>query len=193
MWDKLGAIIWLIVGCCLILFRKSFVRLMLRKQLEERDTPKTREYLRQLKETKLEGMLHKGLEIALVVFGVLSILGSIPELFFPQGRKYFVYILGFFALSLFAGGAAALVELLLLFRFLWGKVRKYTIERYPDLSKSIEGSTGSEKLNAIRSVPRDDPVLRALERRAIIYSIVCFVPLYLIFMFVFYVIYRVTS
>jgi len=192
MWVKLGAIIWLIVGCYLILFRKSFVRLMLRKQLEERDTPKTRECLRQLKETKLEGMFHRGLEIALVVFGVLSILGSIPELFFPQGRKYFTYILVFFALSLFAGGAAALVELLL-FRFLWRKVRKYTIERYPDLAESIEGSTGSDKLNAVRSVPRDDPVLRALERRAIIYSIVCFVPLYLIFMFVFYVIYRLTS
>lgn len=192
MWDKLSAILELAIGIYLIFFRKNFANITIEKQLKERKTPKSLEYQRQLKEMKGEGMLHIGIEVMSIVVGTGFVLLSISD-FFPQTNKYVTYLLGLFALSFFAAGAAALVEFLLLFRFLWRKVRKYTLDRYPDWHCSVKNSSGSDKLNTIRSGPTDDPVLRALEKKAIIYSIVCFIPLFAFFLLAFYTIYRVTS
>ncbi len=193
MWDKLGPILGLAIGCYFIFFRKSAGNLMIRKQLEERTTPKAKEYQHQLKEMQLEGILHKIVEIAVMTVGVGFVLLSIPELFFPQARKYFTYLLVFFMLSLFAAVAAALVEFTLISRFLFRNVRKYTRERYGDWYQSVQNSSGSDKLNAVKSGPTDDPILHTLRKRATIYTVVCFVALFIIFLLVFYTIYRVTS
>jgi hypothetical protein len=192
MLEKPGAIIGLLIGACLIVFRKSFADLIIRKQLEEGATPRRAEYRRQLKEMKLEAILHKGLEIAAIAFGVLAVLISISELF-PQTQKYIHRFIIYFFLSFFAAGMAAIVELRFLFRFLWRRVRKYTIERYGDSYPSLHDSSASDKLNAIRAVLSDDPILRALERRAIIYTVVCFIPLFVIFLAAFCTIIRLTS
>jgi hypothetical protein len=192
MWDKLGAILELAVGCYLIFFCKRASALIIRKQLEERTTMKTKELRQQLKEMQLEGILHKILEVMAIVIGVGFVLLSISG-FFPQAKKYVAYLLGLFALSFFAAGAAALVEFLLLFRFLWRKVRKYNFDHRPPWHRSVQNSSGSDKLNITKSGPTDDPILRALEKKAIIYSIVCFIPLFAFFLFAFYIIYRVTS
>jgi hypothetical protein len=192
MWDKFGALISLLSGVYLIFFRKSFANMIIQKQLEERKTPKALEHQRQLKAIKGEGMLHKGIEVMSIVVGTGFLLLSISEIF-PQTNKYVTYLLGFFALSLCAATASAFVELFLLFRFLWRKVHKYTLDRYPDWHCSVQKSSGTDKLSAIRNGPTNDPVLRALEKKAIIYSIVCFIPLFAFFMLVFYTIYRVTS
>jgi hypothetical protein len=192
MWDKLGAIVGLLIGISLIIFRKRFVHLMVRKQFEERTTPGTKEYRRQLKEMKLKGVLHKGLEIAAIAFGVLLVLISIPE-FFPAADKGIGYILEFLILSLFAGCAAAIVELLVLFRFLWRKVKGYTQERYGDLLQSGQESCEGDMVNAVRSIPTDDPVLRSLQRRAIMYTAICFGALYVVFLVALYTVIRVTS
>lgn len=192
MWDKLSAILELAIGIYLIFFRKNFANITIQKQLEEIKTPKALEHQRQLKAMNGEGILHKVLEIMAIVIGVGLVLLSISG-FFPQAKKYVAYVLGLFALSFFAAGAAALVEFLLLFRFLWRKVRKYTLDRYPDWHCSVQNSSGSDKFSAIRSGPTDEPVLRALEKKAIIHSIVCFIPLFAFFLLVFYTIYRVTS
>ncbi|KPL23607.1 MAG: hypothetical protein AMJ75_05775 [Phycisphaerae bacterium SM1_79] len=191
-WDKFGAIIGLVIGVYLILFRKNFANMIIQKQLEGRKTPKTLEYQQQLKAINGEGMLHKGIEIMAIVVGTGFLLLSISEIF-PQTNKYVKYLLGLFALSLCAATASAFVELFLLFRFLWRKVRKYTLDHYPDWHCSVQKSYGTDKLSAIRNGPTDDPVLRVLEKKAIIYSIVCFIPLFAFFMLAFYIIYKVTS
>lgn len=192
MWEQLGAIVALLLGINLIIFRKRFVRIMVRKQLEERITPRTKEYRRQLKEMKLEGVLQKGLEIAAIIFGVLLVLMSIPK-FFPTADKIVGYFLEFLILSLFAGCAAAIVELLVLFRFLWRKVKTYSQERYGDLLQHVQCSSQSDMLSAVRSMPTDDPVLRRLKRRAIVYTMVCFGALYVVFLVTLYTVTRVTT
>lgn len=191
-WGKFSAIIGLVIGVYLIFFRKSFANITIRKQLEERKTPKALEYKRQLKAIKGEGILHKVIEGMSIVVGTVFLLLSISEIF-PQTNKYVTYIIGLLYLSFFSAIAAALVEFLLLFRFLWRKVRKYTLDRYPDWHCSVQKSSGTDKLSAIRDGPTRDPVLRALEKKAIIYSIICFIPLFAFFMLTFYTIYRVTS
>ena len=192
MRDKIGAILGLVIGIYLIIDRKSFANTIIRKQLEENTTPKTLEYQRQLKAMNGEGMLHKVIEVMSIVVGTGFLLLSISD-FFPQTNKYVTYLIGLFALSFFAAGAATLVEFLLLFRFLWRKVRKYNLDHYPNWYRSVQNSSGSDKLSSVRSGPTDDPVLRALEKKAIIYSIVCFIPLFAFFLLAFYTIYRVTS
>ena len=191
-WDKFGAFIGLVIGICLVFFRKSFVNMIIQKQLEERTTPKTMKYRRQLKEVKGEGILHKGVEIMVIVVGTGFILLSISEIF-PQTNKYVTYFIGFFMLSLCAATATTLFEFLLLFRFLTRNVRKYTREHYGDRYLSAQNSSVSDKLNATSKEPTDDPVLRALRKRAAIYIVVCFIPLFAFFMLAFYTIYRVTS
>ena len=191
-WDKFGSFISLVIGVFLVFFRKNFVNMVIKKQLKERKTPKALEYQQQLKAVRGEGILHKILEIMAIVVGTGFLLFSISEIF-PQTNKYVTYIIGLFALSFFAAAAAVLVEFFLLFRFLWRKVRKYTLDRYPDWHWSIQKSSGTDKLKAINNGPTNDPVLRALEKKAIIYSIVCFIPLFAFFMLAFYTIYRVTS
>jgi hypothetical protein len=191
MWHKPYAIILLLIGAGLLIFRKRFADLIIRQQLENMATPKSIQSRQQLKEMKLEGSLHKFLEIAAIVFGTLVLLISVSR-FFPQTKKYIIYILTYSMLSFLAGCVAALIELKFLFRFLWRRVRQYTIDRYGDSCPGLHSSSASDKLNAIRAVPRDDPILRALERKAIIYSIVCFIPLFVIFLAAFYTIFRLT-
>lgn len=166
--------------------------MIIQKQLEERKTPKALEYQQQLKAINGGGMLHRGIEVMVIVVGTGFILLSISEIF-PQTNKYVKYLLGLFALSLCAATASAFVELFLLFRFLWRKVRKYNLDHYPDWYYSVQKSSGTDKLSTVRKGPKDDPILRALEKKAIIYSIVCFIPLFAFFMLAFYTIYRVTS
>jgi hypothetical protein len=193
MWDKLGAIVGLLVGCCLILLRKRYTGLMIRKQLEERTTPKTRKYRQQLKEMKFEGTLHKVLEIAAIAVGVGFVLFSIPE-FFPQTERYVRYFIEFFILSFFAAGAAALVEFKFISHFLLRNVHKYTGERYGDSYRSLEISSESDKMDVLRNGgPKDDPVLHALRKKAAIHTVVCFVALFVVFLLAFYTIVRVTS
>jgi hypothetical protein len=192
MWDKLGAILGLAIGCYFIFFRKSVGNLMIRKQIEERTTPKALEYQQQLKAIKGEGILHKVIEVMLIVVGTGFLLLSISE-FFPQTNKYVRYLIGLFGLSFFSAIAATLVEFLFLFRFLGRKVRKYNLDHYPDWYWSVHKSSGTDKVSAARRGPKDDPVLRALEKKATIYSIVCFIPLFAFFLIAFYTIYRVTS
>lgn len=193
MWSKPGAIIGLVIGCCMIIFRKRYTGLIIRKQLEERATPKTRKYRRQLKEMQFEGILHKVTEIMAIVVGVGFILLSIPE-FFPQTEKYVRYFIGFFMLSFFAAGAAAFVEFTFISNFLLRNVRKYTRERYGDWYQSVQNSSGSDKLNALRNgEPEEDPALHVLRKKAAIYTVVCFVTLFVIFLLAFYTIFRVTS
>lgn len=192
MWNKFGALIGLVIGIYLIFFRKNFRNMIIKKQLEEIKTPKALEYKRQLKAIKGEGILHKVIEGMSIIVGTVFFLFSISEIF-PQTNKYVRYIIGLLYLSFFSAIAAALVEFLLLFRFLWRKVRQYNINQYPDWYWSFQKSSGTDKLNAVRNGPKDDPVLRALEKKAIIYSIICFIPLFAFFMLVFYTIYRITS
>lgn len=185
----------LVFGICLIILRKRFPSFLIRKNLDEIATPrakKGRRDLQQLKEMKLEGVLYKTLEIAAIIFGVLLILISISE-FFPKTEKYIDSVIVYFMLSLFAAGAASIVELIFIFPFLWKKVRKYTLDRDGILSQNVQNSSGTDKINAAMSGPTDDPVLRALQRKAIIYSIICFVPLFLIVLFAFCTLYILTS
>jgi len=192
MWSKAGAIIGLFIGFCLIIFRKRVRSLYLKKHFEEHRTPKKIEYQKQMQEMKLEGIFHKGLEIVSVTAGMFLVLMSAAE-FFPQASKYIVYFIAYSLLAFFAAGAAALVGLTLLFGLLWKNVQKYARERYPDWYRSVKASSGSDKLNAVRSGPTDDPVLHALRKRATIHSVICFIALFVIFLFVFYTIFRVTS
>ena len=87
---------------------------------------------------------------------------------------------------------AALVELTLIFRFLWRNVRKYIQDR-DNLSWTVQNSSGGDRLNAVSAGRSDDPVLRSLQKKAIVYSIICFIPLYVFFLFAAYAIIRVTS
>lgn len=192
MWGKAGAIIGLFIGVCLIIFRKRVRSLYLKKHFEEHTTSKKIEYQKQMQEMKLEGIFHKGLEVVSVTAGMFIVLMSAAE-FFPQAGKYIGYFIAYSLLAFFAAGAATLVESLLLFRFLWKNVRKYVRERYGNWYRSVETSSGSDKLNAVRSGPTDDPVLHALRKRATIYSVVCFVALFVIFLLAFYTIFRITS
>jgi len=189
MWDKLGTSVGLVIGVCLIIFKKRFADLIIRKQLEERVTPKRMGYHQQLKEMKFEGILHKGLEIAAIVFGAFVVLMSISK-FSPQVDKYIRYFIAYSMLAFFAACVAAFVEFLLLFRFLWRNVHGYARQRYGDWYQSVQGS---DKLNAVSAGPTDDPVLRALQKKATIHSAVCFVVLFVIFLFAFFTIFRLTS
>ena len=192
MWDKPGALIGLLIGISLIIFRKRVRSLCLKKHFEEHTTPKKIEYQQQMQEMKLEGIFHKGLEIVSIAAGMFLVMMSAAK-FFPQLGKYIGYFIAYSLVGFFAACAAALVELKFFFHFLWRHVRQYTIDRYGDSYPSLHNSSGSDKLNAISALPRDDPTLRALERKAIIYSIVCFIPLFVIFLAAFYTIFRVTS
>lgn len=193
MWDKLGLIIWLVIGCSLIIFRKRVPALFIRKQFEERPTPKKTEYLRQLKEMKFEGVFQKVFEIVALAFGVFIVLGIIPELIFPQADKYIRYFIAYSMLSFFAACAAGLVELKFIAPFLTRDIRKHTQERYGNGYQSIQNGSGSDKLDTTKSEPTDDPVLRTLRRKAFIYLVVSFVVLFAIFVSAFYTIFIITS
>ena len=193
MWniaDKSGEILGLVIGCGLIVFRKRFSRLLIQKQLEERETLEINEDLQQIKEMKLEGFLQKGPEIMALVIGICILILNLPRLFLPQnqGGEYFRYVLLLIAASPFAAGLAILVEYTLMFRFLWRKVHRYAQAQYPDWHSRVNSSFGADKVNAVRAGPTDDPVLRTLQKRAGIYSLVCFVALFVIFLFALYVI-----
>ena len=109
--DKPNAILLLLIGACLVVFRKRFADLMIRKQVEETATTKRIQYRRQLKEMKLEGILHKVLETAVIVFGTLLLLISVSE-FLPQTNKFITCFIAYSMLSFFAGCVAAFVELI---------------------------------------------------------------------------------
>jgi len=192
MWDKLGAIVGLVIGCCMIIFRKSWADLFIQKQFEEHTTPKKIEYHQQMKEMKLEGILHKGLEIVSIAVGIFLILMSAAE-FFPQAGKYIGYFIAYSLLAFFAACAAGLIELKFIAPFLMRNIHKYTRERYGNWYRSVQNPSKSDKLNAVSDGPTDDPVLHALRKRATIYTIVCFVALFVIFLLAFYTIFRVTS
>jgi len=192
MWDKLGAIVGLVIGVCLIIFRKRVRSLYLKKQFEEHTTPKRIVYQQQMKEMKLEGIFYKALEIISIAVGVLLILMSAAE-FFPQADQYIGYFIAYSLLAFFAACAAGLVELKFIAPFLMRNIHKYTRERYDNWYQSVQSPSKNDKLNAVRSEPTDNLVLRALQRKAFIYLVVCFVVLFVILLFAFYTIFILTS
>lgn len=192
MWDKLGAIILLVIGCCLILFRKRIGPLYMRKHFEEQKTPKRIEYHSRLKEMKFEGVLLKGLEIAAIIFGIFIILMGTSK-FFPQADKYIRYFITYFMLTFFAACVAAIIELKFIAPFLMRDVRKYTQDNYGISNHSVQNNPKSDKLNTTKSASTEDPVLRALRRKSFIYLIISFVALFTTFASVFYAVFIVTS
>jgi len=191
--DKIGAIIGLMIGIFLIIFRKKFPDLLIRKQLGERATPraeKAKRNLKQLEEIGLKGVLHRTLEIVPIILGVFLILMGISEFFPAHATKY---IIGLPVAAFFAAIIAAFFELEFLFPFLWKDVQKYIRDYHGILHQDIQTSSGTDKIKAAMSGPTDDPTLCALQRKAVIYSVICFIPLFLIILFAFHVIYILTS
>jgi len=193
MQDKLVQIFGILLGVCLIIFRKKLFRLLIKKQLEEKPTQKKTEYLNQIKEMKFEGVLQKGLEILAIILGSFLVIFNTIKLFFPALDRYALYLLRIFAISPFAAGLAILVEYILIFRFLWRKVHKYTQAQYPDWYSSVQNSSGSDKVNAVGAGPTDDPALLMLQKRAGINTLVIFVALFIIFIAVIYTVIEATN
>jgi hypothetical protein len=192
MLDRPGYIIGVLIGSCLIIFRKRIAEIIIRKQLEDRATPNRMEYRLQLKEAKLEGILYKVIEIAATVFGIVLILMSISKLF-PKIDRYILYFLAYAMLTLFAAAVAIVTEVSLLFRFLWKNVRKYVNDRYGLSYQNVQNSYITDIRDAVNKEMANDPVLRALQKRATVNTIICFIPLFIIFVFVFFMIFRLTN
>jgi len=200
MRENLEGIILMVIGCCLIIFRKGVAELFIRKQIIEREelvgeeTPKTKkvkEDFQKLKEMKLEGVLHKGLEIVSIAAGIFLILMSAAE-FFPQAGKYIGYFIAYFLLAFFAACAAGLVELEFIAPFLMRGINKYKKER-DNQSWIAKHSSGSDGPDDINTGPINDPILRSLQRKFLIYLVVSFVVLFAIFLSAVYTIFILTS
>lgn len=188
---KLIAIIGLVVGLCLIIFRKKLRNRYLRKHFEEKLAPKKLEYRQQWEEMELEGILHKGLELVAIVFGVFVILMSISELFTPVG-KYIRYFITYSILTFFAACVSILIEFKLLSSFLLRNVHNYYQEHYGN-SHQWNKLFGSVKINASNSEAKHDRVLRNLQKKATVKSIICFVPLFTIILSIFLFIFIATN
>jgi hypothetical protein len=191
MIENPGAIICLLIGGSLIVFRRGFADLIIQKQLEEGTTPERVEYSLKLKEMKFKRILHKGLEIVSIVFGIVLILMSISELL-PKIDKYIRYFLTYAILTFFAAAVAILAEVFLLFRFLWKNVRKYVRDRYGEGYQNVKSLCKTNMPNAVNT-EMNGPVLRALQRKAAIYTVICFIPLFIIFLIAFCTLFLLTS
>ena len=184
MW-KLGTILWLAIGCSLIVFRKKFPYLVIQKQIKESATSRaknTEESLQQLKELKFDSMFNKTLEIVAIVFGVFIIIMSTSE-FFPNIGKYLRYYVAYIMLIFFAACVAFLVELKFVSNFLFKKVNNYIQNYYGNpyqKSRDLFKSNISDSVDSEKSM-ENDPVLRILRKKAAIYSTVVFIFLFVIF------------
>lgn len=192
MWDKLGAIIMLVIGCCLILFREKTSSLYIRKHFEGQRTPKRIKYKNQLKEMKFEGVLFKGLEITAVILGIFIVILGIFK-FSQQADKYIRYFTVYFMLILFAACVAALIELKYIAPFLMKDVHKYTQDNHVILNNRIQNNPKSGGPDVTKGTSEEDSVLRALQKKSFIYLIVSFMVLFTTFAFIFYAIFMVTS
>jgi len=192
-WDihTLGWIGGIVLGISLIILRKRLSRAWWIGALKKAK-PKGRDMMEQLEKTGFERAIQQVEEIAILVFGLTLVIFGLSE-FVPSLEKYVYYGFTFFVLSIFAAGGAFIVIFFLL-PVLTKKLNQYRKEHFADsLLRSHSGSV-SERLGMIKpSQQMDDPILRKLQIKAAICTGVCFVTLFIIFLLVFYTIYRVTS
>ena len=185
--DNLIEIIGISVGLILIVFRRDFAAGIIQKQITESDSQKARDASEILKEKKLGKQVSKYMEIVPVIFGVFLILMGASG-FFPEKA---IYMIGIPVMVFFAAGAAGVVEFALCARFLMKDVRKYIQDVYPEYD-SIQRVSREKEYDAL-SDPENDPILKALRKKAVISLIHCFVILFVVFIFLFYAIYRLTN
>ena len=190
--DKPGALIGLLIGLILIVFRKRIRSLYLKKHFEEHITPKKVEYQHEMQKMKLEGIFHKGLEIVSLAVGMLLLLMSAAK-FFPQTSKHIGYFIAYCLIAFFAACAAGLVELIFIAPYLMRNVRKYTQERYGNGYQTTPGFFRDKKLNATGNELMNDLVLKSLQKKALVHLIASFSALFAIFLLTFCIIFRLTS
>lgn len=191
--DKLFTVGMAIIGALLIIFRKSFVRSSFKNALKKAKSEE-KEQFNMLGEIGYGGWLFKIVEVLAIIAGMFLLTSSITDLIFPAGQKYIGLVFMFFVLSLFAAGVACLFILKLILPVLNRKVNRYMSEKYAQLYLQSKSPSLKEKYEVVKSVKQiDDPVLRRLRRRAVIYAIPCFAALTLVFLLAFYAIIKVTS
>ncbi len=190
MYVKISAIIGVITGLCLIIFRHSFSKSILRGQIDKSKKEKNIENFKRLKEMRLDGFLSRFLGIQVAFIGTVLVLMYIPT-FFPQSRRVIYTIVEFLVFSVFSVGGAGLILGTLLRRFLFGKIEKYMHEKQ---ALQVFTSNGSVRnfpeicgSNAENGEKIEDPILKALQKKSAIKAIICFVILYLIFLSSFFI------
>ena len=192
-WDihTLGWIGGIVLGIGLIVFRKRISRGWWAGAIKK-VKPKDRDIAEQLETVGYERTIQKVEEIAILVFGLTIVIFGLCE-FVPSLNKYVHYGFTFFVLSIFAAGGAFIVIFFLL-PVLTKKLNQYRKEHYAESYLRARSGSVLERLGMIKSSQlMDDPILRKLQIKAAICTGACFVALYVIFMFAFYTIYRVTS
>ncbi|MHC4124821.1 MAG: hypothetical protein ACYSSI_14685 [Planctomycetota bacterium] len=191
--DKIGSLIFLIFGISLIIFRKQLVKLNLKIQYKKAKLKEIKD-LELAKEIGLKPHLLKFQEMCYVIVGFIITIICLQELFLPKAGKYINSFMGLFVLSIFAVGGAIFVTFGVLCPFIWLNVDKYLKEKHPDYYRKAHDSSKMERWKMIKSHQQiDDPVLRKLQKKALIYTTFCFSSLFFICLFGLYTLIKITS
>ena len=192
--DTLWSVAFLIIGMSLIVFRKRIVKSNLKRQYrhaKHRDI----EELRQAKDLGLMPGLLKFQEVCYTLVGFVVIVICLQELFLPQAFEYINTFMGLFVLSIFAICGAMFFAFFDLYPLLWRKVDKCMMENHAENYQKAHSLPAKERIEFIKTYNKkiNDPILRKLQIRAIIYTVVWFVIFYIMLMFILYMAIKITS
>lgn len=190
--EQLLSIGELVLGILLILCRKRFSQVWLKSQIGKLKPPE-KEALAQVSELGYKGVLLKVEEIGLLVVGLVFVASSLSHLFFPRVESFVADVSIAIVLAVFAAGGAILIMLLIL-PLVWRKVNDYLNEKYAELYLQSKSRSLMEKHYAAKSIKQiDDPVLHKLQKKATIYTAICFSVLFVMILFAIWMIIRATK
>lgn len=192
--SNIEAVAEFVIGIVVILFRKQIIRL--NSKMLKRAKSKDFEELKEQMKDFLPYFL-KFEEICFIVFGVICIVLSLNELFFPAARNALDIIpnfLALFMLALFSFCGAAFIMYKVFWSFLWRKVLKHMKLYYPQFYQKLINPSITEQWKLVKSRERvDDPILSKLRRNSIISTLACFVLLFVVIFIGLYTLVRATS
>ncbi len=191
--DKLGSVIFLVIGIVLIVYRKRIVELNLKIQYKKAKPREVKE-LKQAEDLGLKPFLLKFQEVCYVIVGLIFIGICLQELFLPKAGKYVNSFMGLFSLSVFAAVATIFLTCVVLRPLLWRNVDRYLAEYHPEYYRKAHSPSKSQRWELVKSRKQiDDPALRKLQKQAVLHMIMWAGPLFFLCFFGLYALIKVTS
>jgi hypothetical protein len=170
--DKAVALIGIVGGICLILFRKRIVRdiLQLTENWVKASVP-PRESKVRLKRTEIVRFSARFFEVGITVFGILIITMALPSFVPPLHRAVSIVFLSFFFIFLPAILGSSVLTLVLY--PLWGwRLRKY---------RKDHSSMSQQTLISKSSKGNDENILQKLQNETNRYGMMCSIIIFIIF------------
>ena len=191
--DKLGSVIFLVIGIALIVCRKRIVELNLKIQYKKAKPREIKE-LKQAEGLGLKPFLLKFQELCYALFGLFVTGICLQELFIPKAGMYVNSFMGLFILSVFAAGATIFLTFVVLRPLLWRNVDRHLMENHPEYYQKAHSPSQRERWELVKSRKQiDDPALRKLQKQALLYMITSAGLLFFICFFGLYALIKVTS